>query len=81
MNNCSVDHGNNRWRFLLTSTTDVIQNHENAKVRNIGQGEAQYRKHKKLKLGGGQTYDRSSIHLDRCCFGIICCTEPVLTEV
>jgi hypothetical protein len=28
--------------------------------RNIGQGEAQHRKYKRLKLGGGQAYDRSS---------------------
>jgi hypothetical protein len=31
-----------------------IQNHENANVRNIGQGEAGHRKYKRLKLGGGQ---------------------------
>jgi hypothetical protein len=29
---------------------EVIQNHENANVRNIGQGEARHRK--RLKLGG-----------------------------
>jgi hypothetical protein len=29
-------------------------------LRNIGQGEAQHRKYKRLKLGGGQAYDRSS---------------------
>jgi hypothetical protein len=40
---------------------EVIRNHENANVRHIGQGEARYRKHKRLKLGGGQGYDRSSI--------------------
>jgi hypothetical protein len=31
----------------------VIQNHENANVRNIGQGEAIHRKYKRLKFGGG----------------------------
>jgi hypothetical protein len=36
------------------------QNHENADVRNIGESEARHRKHKGLKLGGGQAYDRSS---------------------
>jgi hypothetical protein len=41
-------------------TTEVIQNHENEHVRNIGQGEARHRKYKRLKLGGGQAYDRSS---------------------
>jgi hypothetical protein len=30
---------------------EIIQNHEN--VRYIGQGEAQHRKYKRLKLGGG----------------------------
>jgi hypothetical protein len=39
---------------------EVIQNHENANVRNIGQGEPPHRKYKRLKLGGGQAYDRSS---------------------
>jgi hypothetical protein len=37
----------------------VIQNHEN--VRYIGQGEARHRKYKRLKLGGGHVYDRSSV--------------------
>jgi hypothetical protein len=39
---------------------EVIQNHDNVHVRNIGQGEAQQRKYKSLKLGGGQAYDRSN---------------------
>jgi hypothetical protein len=39
---------------------DVIQNHENANVCNIGQREPRHRKYKMLKLGGGQAYDRSS---------------------
>jgi hypothetical protein len=30
-------------------------------VRNIGQGESRRRKYKRLKLGGGQTYDRSNV--------------------
>jgi hypothetical protein len=38
----------------------VIQNHENVNVRNIRQGEARHRKYKRLKLGGGQAYDRSN---------------------
>jgi hypothetical protein len=28
--------------------------------RDIGQGDATYRKYKRLKLGGGQAYDRSN---------------------
>jgi hypothetical protein len=33
---------------------------ENEHVRSIGQGEARHRKYKRLKLGSGQAYDRSS---------------------
>jgi hypothetical protein len=40
---------------------EVILNHDNENVRNIGQGEGQHRKYKRLKLGGGQAYDRSSV--------------------
>jgi hypothetical protein len=43
---------------LCRQQAEVIQNHEN--VRNIGQGEARHWKYKKLKLGGGHAYDRSS---------------------
>jgi hypothetical protein len=39
---------------LCRQQAEVIHNHENANVRNIGQGEAQRRKHKRLQLGGGQ---------------------------
>jgi hypothetical protein len=39
---------------LCRRQTEVIQNHENEHVRGIGQGEARYRKYKRLKLGGGQ---------------------------
>jgi hypothetical protein len=45
---------------LSGQQAEVIQNHENANVRNIGQGEARHRKYRMLKLGGGQAYDRSS---------------------
>jgi hypothetical protein len=44
---------------LSRQEAEVIQNHENANVRNIGQGEARHRKYKRLKLDGGQAYDRS----------------------
>jgi hypothetical protein len=43
---------------LCRQQAEVIQNHEN--VRNIGQGEPRHKKYKRLKLGGGQAYDRSS---------------------
>jgi hypothetical protein len=45
---------------LCRQQAKVIQNHVNPNVRNIGQGEAQHRKYKRLKLVGGQAYDRSS---------------------
>jgi hypothetical protein len=46
---------------LCRRQAEVILNHENPNVRAIGQGEVRHRKHKRLKLGGGQVYDRSSI--------------------
>jgi hypothetical protein len=45
---------------LCRQHVEVIQNHENANVCNIGQGEPRHRKYKGLKLRGGQVYDRSS---------------------
>jgi hypothetical protein len=45
---------------LCRQQAAVIQNHENEHVRGTGQGEARHRKYKRLKLGGGQPYDRSS---------------------
>jgi hypothetical protein len=38
-----------------------IQKHDNENVRNIGQGKAQHRKYKRLKLGGDQASDRFSV--------------------
>jgi hypothetical protein len=48
-------------RVQYRRQAEVILNHENPNVRAIGQGEAGHRKHKSLKLGGGQVYDRSSV--------------------
>jgi hypothetical protein len=45
---------------LYRQQAEVIQNHENANVRNIGQSKPRLRKYKWLKLGGGQACDRSS---------------------
>jgi hypothetical protein len=39
---------------LCRQQAEVIQNHDNENVRNIGQGETLHRKYKRLKLGGGQ---------------------------
>jgi hypothetical protein len=41
--------------------TEVIQNHENENVRYNGQGKAQHRNYKRLKLGGGHVHDCSSV--------------------
>jgi len=40
---------------------EFIQSHENTHVPSIGQSEAQHRIFKRLKLSGGQAYDRSSV--------------------
>jgi hypothetical protein len=44
---------------LCRQQAEVIQNHENENIRNIGQGEVWHRKYKRLELGGGEAYDRS----------------------
>jgi hypothetical protein len=44
---------------LCRIQVEVIQNHEN-EHRGIGKSEARHRKYKRLKLGGGQAYDRTS---------------------
>jgi hypothetical protein len=46
---------------LCRQQAEVIQNHCNENVCNIGQGETNHRKYNRLKLGGGQAYDRSSV--------------------
>jgi hypothetical protein len=45
---------------LCKRQAEVIQNHENEHVRGVGQGEARHGKYKRLKLVGGQAYDRSN---------------------
>jgi hypothetical protein len=45
---------------LRRQQAEVIQNHENANVRDIGKCKPRHGKYKRLKLGGGQVYDRSS---------------------
>jgi hypothetical protein len=45
---------------LRRQKAEVILNHNNKNVLYIGQGEARHRKYKRVKLGGGQAYDRSS---------------------
>jgi hypothetical protein len=38
-----------------------MRNHDHVIIWTIGQGEARDRKYKRLKLGGGQSYDLSII--------------------
>jgi hypothetical protein len=45
---------------LCRKQAEDTQNHENKHILIIGEGGARHRKYKKLKLGGGQAYDRSS---------------------
>jgi hypothetical protein len=45
---------------LFRQQAEVIQNHEKEHIRSVRQGEAGPRKCKKLKLYGGEAYDRSS---------------------
>jgi hypothetical protein len=40
--------------------TQAEVSHVNPDVHGTGQGEARHRKYKRLKLGGGQAYDRSA---------------------
>jgi hypothetical protein len=44
---------------LCRQQAEVIQNHENKRVRSTGQREARRRKYERLNLGGGQAYNRS----------------------
>jgi hypothetical protein len=46
---------------LCRQQAEVIQNHGNENVHYIGQGEARYRKYKRLKLGGCHVHDCSSV--------------------
>jgi hypothetical protein len=46
---------------LCRQQAEVIQNHDNENVRNIGQCEARHRKYNRLKIGGGQAKDLSSV--------------------
>jgi hypothetical protein len=45
---------------LCRKFAKAIQNQLNTNVRAIGQGEAMRRKFRMLKLGGGETHDRSA---------------------
>jgi hypothetical protein len=70
---------------LYRQKAEVIQNHDNENVRNIGQGDTRHRMYKRLQLGDGHVYDRSLClecrgGFGHAMYGIICSTEPGLTE-
>jgi hypothetical protein len=48
---------------LCKTQAELILNRANPNVCGIGQGEARHMKNKRLKLGGGQAYDRSADYL------------------
>jgi hypothetical protein len=52
---------------LCRTQAKVFLNHVNPNVCGTGQGETSHRKYKRLKLGGGQAYDRSA----NCSFRVV----------
>jgi hypothetical protein len=46
---------------ICRKQAEAIQTHDNVNVRNTGKNEVQHKKYKRLKLGGGQAYDRSGV--------------------
>jgi hypothetical protein len=69
---------------LCRQQSEVIQNHANENDSNIGQGKARLRKYKRLKVTAVM---HTTVQMTRLPFyrilleqGIICCTEPGLTE-
>jgi hypothetical protein len=47
---------------LFRQQAEVIENHGNEHVRDMGEGEARRGKYKQLKLDGSQAYDRPSLY-------------------
>jgi hypothetical protein len=46
---------------LCRRHAEIIHNHGNENVRNIGQGKPPHRKYNRLELSGGHLHDRSSV--------------------
>jgi hypothetical protein len=46
---------------LCRRQAEIIHNHENKNVCNIGQDKIPHRKYERLKLGGGHLHDRSRV--------------------
>jgi hypothetical protein len=47
-------------RKLCKQQAEVVQNHENEHIRNIGQGKASHGKYESLELDSDKAYDCSS---------------------
>jgi hypothetical protein len=56
----SIRYGCDYITKLCRTQAELILNHVNPNVCNIGQGEAKHRKYKRLELDGGQVEDRSA---------------------
>jgi uncharacterized HAD superfamily protein len=54
-----IPYGYDNVTKLCRIQAEVILIHINRNVRGTGQGKARHSKYKRLKLGGGQAYDRS----------------------
>jgi hypothetical protein len=52
---------------LCRTSAEVILNHVNPNVHGTGQGEANHRKYRRLKLGTSQAYDHSA----NCTFRVV----------
>jgi hypothetical protein len=46
--------------YMSRTQAEVILNHVNSNMHGIEDEEARHRNYKRLKLGGGQAYDRSA---------------------
>jgi hypothetical protein len=55
-----IPYGYNNVTKLCRRQAEVNLNHINLNIRGIGKGEVMHRKYKRVKLGGGQAYDRSA---------------------
>jgi hypothetical protein len=58
---CQIPYDYDFITKLYRQQASVIKNHEIENVCNTEQDEAQHRKYKRLKRGGGHVYDCSSV--------------------
>jgi hypothetical protein len=65
---------------ICRKRAEVVQNHDNLNVRNVGKNEAKNRKFKRLRLGAGQAYVVQAYELPQQTktLGIMCSKMPGL---